>query len=124
MKKLILLAIICVVTSTVTHAQKWSDLTDEQKAMKLKSFRAENQKYLKDSLGLTPTQITDVDNVNLCYLSTLDRINRYVKDDTKKNDYAEALSKVRWAQVDGIMGADKHDKYVAYLERKIAKANK
>ena len=122
MKKTILLLAICLVGLTAVHAQKWSDLTDEQKEMKLKSFRAENQKYLKDSLHLTQTQITDMDNVNICFLSTLDRIDRYVKSDDDKQKYAEAVWQARWAQVDAIMGPDKHDQYAAYMKRKIEAA--
>jgi len=123
MKRTILFIII-VVTSATTYAQSWKDLTDEEKVMKLQSFRADNQKYLKDSLHLTQTQMTDFDNVNVCFLSTLDRIKRYVKDDATKEKYAQALWDVRWAQVDGIIGKDKHDRYAAYLERKIEKLEK
>jgi len=113
---------ICLVSATVIHAQKWNDLSEEQKLVKLKSFKAENQKYLKDSLGLSQMQIADISNLNLCFLSTLDRVDRYAKDDKTKEEYAEALWEVRWAQVDAIMGEDKHEKYAAYIERKIAQA--
>jgi hypothetical protein len=123
MKKTILSIMVSLLV-IVVNAQKWSDMTDEQKEMKLKSFRAENQKYLKDSLGMSQTQITDIDNVNICYLSTLDRIDRYAKDDASKEQYADAVSKGRWAQLDAIMGADKHDQYAAYLKRKIEAAKK
>lgn len=124
MKNRILFIVICLITVTMANAQKdkWEQLTDEQKLMKLQSFRAENQKYLKDSLKLTSTQMSDVDNVNVCFLSTLDRIDRYAKDDATKEKYAEALWEVRWAQVDAIMGKDKHDKYAAYMQAKLEKA--
>ena len=121
--KLILLMAICLVALT-GYAQKWAELSDEQKLMKLKTFRAENQKYMKDSLKLTPTQINDIDNINLCYLATLDRIVRYGKDDERKEELAEAVSKARWVQIDAIIGEEKHDKYAAYLERRIAKLKK
>ena len=124
MKSVILLIFACWFTTAVTHAQKWGELTDEQKLMKLKSFRADNQKFLKDSLKLTPTQMSDIDNVNICFLSTLDRINRYVKDDAKKEEYAEAVGKTRWAQLDGIMGVDKHNRYAEYVKRKLEKVGK
>ena|SRR5688572_3417162 len=113
---------ICLMAATVTSAQKWDDLSDEQKLSKLKSFRADNQKYLKDTLRLTQTQMTDLDNLNACFLSTLDRVDRYAKDDKTKEEYAEALWEVRWAQVDAIMGKEKHEKYAAYIKRKIAQA--
>lgn len=122
MRTKIFLIVTALLTTIVTNAQKWDELTDEKKLAKLKSFRAENQKYQKDSLKLTPTQMSDLDNLNLCFLSTLDRIDRYTKDDATKEKYAEALWEVRWAQVDAIIGKEKHEKYAAYLKRKINKA--
>jgi len=124
MKKTIFFIMICLIGANAATAQKWSDLTDEQKEMKLQSFRADNQKYLKDSLKLTQTQMTDIDNVNICFLGTLDRIDRYVKGDENRQKYAETVSNARWAQVDAIMGADKHNQYAAYLKRKIEAAKK
>jgi hypothetical protein len=47
MKKAILLIMVWCVAVTIVSAQKWSDLNDEQKVMKAKAFRADNQKYLK-----------------------------------------------------------------------------
>jgi len=122
MKTRIFFTVMIMLTTIAMHAQKWNELSDEKKLAKLESFRADNQKYLKDSLKLTKTQITDLDNVNLCFLSTLDRIDRYTKEDATKEKYAEALWEVRWAQVDAIMGKEKHEKYAAYLKRKIEKA--
>jgi hypothetical protein len=122
-QKLILLVAVCLV-AFAGYAQKWEELSDEQKLMKLKTFRTENQKYMKDSLKLTPTQINDIDNINLCYLATLDRIMRYGKDDQRKEELAEAVSKARWVQIDVIIGEEKHDKYAAYLERRIAQLKK
>jgi len=103
MKTTILFIVMSMLTSTVTNAQKWDELSDENKLAKLKSFRGENQKYMKDSLKLTATQMKDLDNLNVCFLSTLDRIDRYAKDDQTKEKYAEALWEVRWAQVDAII---------------------
>jgi hypothetical protein len=124
MKKTILFIMVCIVTATAANAQKWSELTDEQKLMKLKSFRADSQAYLKNTLGMTQQQMTDIDNVNICYLSTLDRISRYAKDDATREKYADAVSQGRWAQLDAIMGADKHNQYAQYLKDKIEKAEK
>lgn len=124
MKALIFFILISMVTATTVQAQKWNELTHEQKAMKLEAFRADNQKYLKTTLGMTQRQIDDIDNVNLCYLGTMDRINRYAKSDEVKDQLAEAVSQARWAQIDVIMGPDKHDKYAAYLKSKIEKASK
>ncbi|MGZ3853976.1 MAG: hypothetical protein ACXVBX_14360 [Flavisolibacter sp.] len=123
MKSKILLAILCLVCISKIQAQtKWEQLSDEQKLEKLKSFRAENQKYLKDTLKLTATQMTDLDNINVCFLSTLDRIDRYGKVQANKEKYAEALWQVRWAQVDAIMGKEKHEKYAAYIKKRIEEA--
>lgn len=122
MKSKFLFVLICIVSATATHAQKWADLKDEEKLMKLKSFRAANQKYLKDSLQLTKQQMTDLDNINICFLSTLDRVDRYAKNDETKEQLAEALWEVRWAQVDAVMGKDKHEQYASYLKRKIQQA--
>jgi len=123
MKSKLLLVIICLLAITTSYAQKkWEELSDEQKLTQLKSFRDDNQKYLKDTLKLTATQMTDLDNLNLCFLSTLDRVDRYTKDHATKEKYADALWQVRWAQVDAIMGKEKHDKYAAYLKRKLTAA--
>src|SRR5947207_14980845 len=104
MKKAILFFSVCLLAITAVHAQKWSELTEEQKMMKVKSFREDNQKYLKTTLGMTQTQLTDIDNVNLCFLSTLDRSDRYSKkDDATKEKYAEALSQVGWTQLAAVM---------------------
>jgi hypothetical protein len=122
MKSKFLIVIICIVSAMATHAQTWADLADEEKLMKLKSFRTDNQKYLKDSLRLTQKQMTDLDNINICFLSTLDRIDRYTKEDANKEHLAQVLWEVRWAQVDAVIGKDKHEKYASYLKRKLQKA--
>lgn len=122
MRTKIVFIAICLCCATITNAQKWEELSDEQKLVKLKSFRAENQKYLKDSLRLTAVQISDIDNLNLCFLSTLDRVDRYAKEEKTKEEYAEALWEVRWAQMDAIMGKEKHEKYAAYIKRKLIQA--
>src|SRR5215470_3360484 len=122
MKKAIVFFAVCLAAMTVVHAQKWDELTEEQKLSKAKSFREDNQKYLKSTLGMTQTQLNDIDNVNLCFLSTLDRIDRYAKDDATKEKYADALWEVRWAQLDAIMGKEKHEKFAEYLKAKVEKA--
>lgn len=122
MKKLILLIAVCLVALTKINAQTWAELSDEQKVMKLKAFRADNQKYLKEKLGMSKTQMDDIDNVNICYLSTLDRINRYGKDDATKEKYAKAVTEARSAQLDAIMGPEKRQQYAEYVVEKIKKA--
>ena len=122
MKPTVLLIAVCMMASFAARSQKWSDLTQEEKTMKAKEFRADNQKYLKTTLGMSEQQMTDIDNVNLCYLSTLDRISRYGKDDATKEKYAKAISDARWAQLEVIMGAEKHKQYSEYVKAKIDKA--
>jgi hypothetical protein len=116
--------VFCLLAAIPASAQKWSELSDEQKMMKAQAFREDNQKYLKETLGMTPTQMDDIDNVNICYLSTLDRIDRYGKDDASKEKYAKAVTEARWGQLDAIMGAEKHKKYADYVKAKIEKATK
>src|SRR6476620_8011867 len=122
MRTKILLIVAFMVSAVVAQAQKWEQLSDEQKLNKLQSFRNENQKYLKDSLKLTQVQMNDIDNLNMCFLSTLDRVDRYAKEKQTKEEYADALWEVRWAQMDAIMGKQKHDKYAAYIERRLKTA--
>lgn len=125
MKKAILTLLVCAFALTSVQAQKkWDELTDEQKTEKLKAFRADNQKYLKTELGMSETQLKDIDNVNICYLSTLDRIERYSKDGAKKDEYAEAVTAARSAQLDAIMGSEKHKKFAEYVQAKLDKAQK
>jgi hypothetical protein len=124
MKKTILVVMVCFIALTTINAQTWSELTQEQKAMKAKEFRADNQKYLKSTLGMTQDQIDDIDNVNLCYLGTLDRIDRYGKDEANKEKAAEAVTQARWVQLDAIMGPDKHKQYSEYVKGKIKKSMK
>jgi hypothetical protein len=119
MKKIILSLTILFLAATAANTQKWSDLTQEEKVMKAKEFRADNQAYLKNTLGMTQIQMDDIDNVNICYLSTLDRIDRYGKDDAAKEKYAKAITDARSAQLDAIMGADKRKQYAEYVKGKI-----
>jgi hypothetical protein len=92
--------------------------------MKAKEFRADNQKYLKNTLGMTQKQLDDIDNVNICFLSTLDRINRYGKDEAAKEKYAQAVIDARSAQLDAIMGVDKRKQYGNYVAEKLKKFEK
>lgn len=125
MKSLLLATLFLAVTVTSSYAQKkWDELTDDQKIEKLKAFRADNQKYLKNTLGMSETQLKDIDAVNLCYLATLDRIERYSKDGAKKDEYAEGVTAARSAQLDAIMGADKHKQFAEYVQAKLEKAQK
>ena len=122
MKKTICILTIMLAGFISLHAQKWEQLSAEQKMMKAKEFREDNQKYLKGTLGLTDVQCEDIDNVNICFLSTLDRIDRYVPADEDKKKYAKTLLQARSVQLDAIMGADKRKQYITYIQDKLQKA--
>lgn len=102
--------------------KKWADLTKEEKQMKMQDFIDDNHQYMLDSLKLSAQQIADVDNVNVCYLSTLDRIDRYGKSDANKEKYAQAVTAARSAQLDAIMGTAKHQQFGNYVRAKLKKA--
>jgi hypothetical protein len=74
-------------------------------------------------LGLSEEQITDVDNVNLCFVSTLDRIDRYGKDAAAKEKYAKTAVQARTAQLDAIMGPEKRKQLQDYVTAKLKKAS-
>jgi len=123
MKKLILFLFIAIAGISIqSKAQKWSDLTDEQKIMQVQSFRDDNQNYLKNTLKLSEEQTSDIDAVNICYLSTLDRIQRYGKTDADKEKYAKSITASRSAQLDAIMGVENRKKYQQYVQGKLKKA--
>ncbi len=124
MKKAFLLSVVCLLAMTSINAQKWSDLSKEQKMDKVLGFREDNQKFLKNTLKLSAVQIDDIDNVNICFLSTLDRIDRYGKTDQAKEQYAQSALTARSMQMDAIMGAENRKKYMDYVTAKLKKAAK
>ena len=121
MKKTILAIALAFFAVSSLYAQKWSELSKEEKWMKAQDFRADNQNYLKNTLGMSDEQLEDIDNVNICYLSTLDRIDRYAKTDEDKTKYAKAVTAARGAQLDAIMGADKRKQFMSYVAEKLKK---
>ena len=121
MKKSIFTIAVILLATNLMFAQKWADLSKEQKMMKAKEFRADNQNYLKNTLGMTEEQLSDIDNVNICYLSTLDRIDRYGKTDEAKTKYAKAVTEARGAQLDAIMGTEKRQQFMTYVADKLKK---
>ena len=122
MKRILILLVISISLAGVANAQKWADLSNEQKISKLQDFRDDNQKYLKETLKMSDEQRTDIDNVNLCFLSTLDLIDRYGKDDAAKEKYAKSAVNARNAQLDAIMGAENRKKFQDYVVAKLKKA--
>jgi hypothetical protein len=123
MKKLLFVFVLALLgISFQANAQKWSELSDEQKWSKAQDFRDDNQNYLKNTLKMSDDQLSDIDNVNICYLSTLDRIDRYGKTDADKEKYAKSVTAARSAQLDAIMGVDNRKKFQAYVQEKLKKA--
>jgi hypothetical protein len=128
MKKAFLLIAVLFSLASATQAQKaatatkWSQLTDEEKLMKAQGFREDNQNYLKNTLKLSDDQRNDIDNINLCYIASLDRIDRYGKDDATKEKWAKTVTAARGAQLDVIMGPENHKKYHDYVVGKLEKA--
>ena len=102
-------------------AQSWEEMTAEQKLMSAQAFRQDNQTYLT-SLGMNEEQRTDIDNVNLCFLSGLDRISRYAKNESEAKKYAGKLFDAREKQLEAIMGKDNREKYMQYIAEKLVAA--
>lgn len=121
MKKTVFTIAVILLATNLMFAQKWADLSKEQKMMKAKEFRADNQNYLKNTLGMTEEQLSDIDNVNICYLSTLDRLDRYGKTEEAKTKYAKAVTEARSAQLDAIMGPEKRQQFITYVTEKLKK---
>jgi len=121
MKRTAFILILILFGVNALYAQKWSELSKEEKLMKAQDFRADNQNYLKNTLGMSEDQLNDIDNVNVCYLSTLDRIDRYAKTDEDKTKYAKAVTAARGAQLDAIMGPEKRKQFMSYVGEKLKK---
>lgn len=123
MKKTLLTIFVVVAALSTANAQKkWDDLTNEEKLLKAQDFRADNQAYLKNTLKLSDAQREDIDNINLCYIAALDRIDRYGKTDETKVQWAKTATAARGAQLDVIMGAENRKKYQEYIVGKLKKA--
>lgn len=120
MKKIILVVITIAFSANLSFAQSFADLSKEDKLMKMKEFRADNQNFLRD-MGLTDDQLSDIDDVNVCYLTTLDRIDRYGTDEEKKTQFAKAATAARSMQLDAIMGQENRQKYMEYVMGKLEK---
>jgi len=103
-------------------AQTWDELTEEQKIMKVKSFMEDNQRYMKETLGLTEDQISDVESVNVCFLNNLDIIGTYGGSDAERKKYAKSSVKARQKQLEAIMGSEKFEKFQTYVGAKLQKA--
>ena len=120
MKRTILSIALAVFAFGTAQAQQQSteELTSEQKLMKAKEFREDNQKYLK-SLGMDDDQLIDIDNVTSCHAFTVERISHYAKDKNAQKKHLDKANSNRQEQLDLIMGAGNRQKYEKYLADKV-----
>ena len=122
MKKIVFFLFVSILAISSTQAQKWADLSDEQKLSKAKGFREDNQKFLKEKLGMSEDQLIDIDNTNVCFLAALERINAYGKDNATKEKWAKSAVQARQAQLDMIMGPEKRKQFQEFMTAKVNKA--
>ncbi len=126
MKKAMMLLVLVTGFSMVSFAQTWqetwSNMSKEEKMMKLRTFREDNQKYLKDSLGMTSQQLKSIDSVNSIFLKGLTQIDKSVATDDEKLAKAKEIAKKRMADLDSIMGEDKHARFTQYMYEKLKKS--
>src|SRR6185295_10447790 len=119
---LVLMTSISMVSFAQTWQQTWSEMSKEEKMEKMRSYRDDNQKFLKDSLGMTKTQLKSIDSVNSDYLKGLNKIEKSPASDDEKLAKAQELSKKRAVDLDNIMGEEKHRKFTLYITAKLQKA--
>jgi|688.fasta_scaffold110566_3 hypothetical protein len=122
MKRTILFITMALIAFGTVQAQqeKVDEVTAEQKLMKAKEFREDNQKYLK-SLGMDDDQMIDIDNVNSCHSYTLERISHYATDKGAQKKHLDMAKANHRAQLDLIMGAKNREKYEKYVTEKVRK---
>jgi len=120
MKKIVFFLFVSILAISSTQAQKWADLSAEQKLSKAKGFREDNQKFLKEKLGMSEDQL--IDNTNVCFLAGLERINAYGKDNATKEKWAKSAVQARQAQLDMIMGPEKRKQFQDFMTAKVNKA--
>ena len=119
---LVLITGISMVSFAQTWQQTWSEMSKEEKMAKVNSFRADNQKFLKDSLGMTSTQLKEIDSLNVVFFKEMKLIERSPDSDDDKLAKAKELAVKRGAELDRIMGEDKHHRFTQYMYNKLQKA--
>ena len=126
MKKAMILLVLITSISTVSFGQTWqetwSNMTKEEKMMKMSKFRTDNQKFLKDSLDMTSKQLKSIDSVNSVFMKALRGIENGPGTDDEKFAKAKEFAKKRGEDLDNIMGEEKHMKFTQYLYEKLQKA--
>jgi hypothetical protein len=126
MKKTMILLGLMTSISMVSYAQTWQEtwtqMSIEERMMKLRTFRDENQKFLKDSLGMTSNQLKSIDSVNSIFLNGLKKLEGSTASDDEKLAKAKEIAKKRGEDLDMIMGEQKHHRFTQYLYEKLQKA--
>ena len=115
----VLITSISLVSFGQTWQQTWSNMTKEEKMSQMKSFREANKKYLKDSLGMTSSQLHLIDSVNSVFMKGLNRISNGPGTEDQKFDKAKEFAAKRGEALDNIMGEEKHNKFSQYLRKKL-----
>lgn len=126
MKKTMILLGLMTSISMVSYAQTWQEtwtqMSTEERMMKLRTFRDENQKFLKDSLGMTSNQLKSIDSVNSIFLNGLKKLEGSTASDDEKLAKAKEIAKKRGEDLDMIMGEQKHHRFTQYMYEKLQKA--
>jgi hypothetical protein len=117
----VLITSISMVSLGQTWQQTWSDMSKEEKMSHLKSFREGNQKFLKDSLGMTSSQLHSIDSVNSAFMKGLNRISNGPGTEDQKFDKAKEFAAKRGEALDNIMGEEKHNRFSQYLRKELEK---
>jgi len=118
----VLLTGISLGTFAQTWQETWNNMSKEEKMMKIRSFRDANQKFLKDSLGMTSDQLKSIDTTNSNFMKEMKQIEKSNESDDQKMAKAKTLASNRSVELDNIMGKDKHDRFKQYMYEKLQQA--
>jgi len=119
---LVLITGISLGTFAQTWQETWNNMSKEEKMMKMRSFRDANQKFLKDSLGMTSDQLKSIDTTNSNFMKEMRQIEKSNESDDQKLAKAKTLASNRSIELDNIMGKEKHDRFKQYMYEKLQKA--
>jgi len=119
---LVLITGISLGTFAQTWQETWNNMSKEEKMMKMRSFRDANQKFLKDSLGMTSDQLKSIDTTNSNFMKEMRQIEKSNESDDQKLAKAKTLASNRSIELDNIMRKEKHDRFKQYMYEKLQKA--
>src|SRR6185436_15356555 len=92
---LVLITGISLGTFAQTWQETWNNMSKEEKMMKMRSFRDANQKFLKDSLGMTSDQLKSIDTTNSNFMKEMRQIEKSNESDDQKLAKAKTLASNR-----------------------------